>query len=254
MFYCYYDNVKSGIKDFSRMRTFDYYCLLQFVDGNGYFKDDAHPVPVKIPREGGLIVIPGARQEYGAELDCFVEDSVCFYGPAADALFNAGIIRQGIIHFGKERRLLPIIEKIRTGLLSSYLEANVMLMQLLFDLHWQNHAGKDFASAGNIEQLLQQINRKQQQMWTVKKMAKFCSISENHLRRLFRRHTGMPPKQYLEQCKMRSATELLIGTDLKIAEIAAQLGYDDPYHFIRRFSTKIGISPGMYRKQHLSRF
>jgi hypothetical protein len=35
IFHCYYENVRSAVKDFSRQRTFPFYCLLQLVDGDG---------------------------------------------------------------------------------------------------------------------------------------------------------------------------------------------------------------------------
>ena len=51
---------------------------------------------------------------------------------------------------------------------------------------------------------------------------------------------------------MRQAVELLIGTQLQITEIAARLGYVDPYHFNRRFAAKTGLPPGRYRQIHAS--
>jgi two-component system response regulator YesN len=59
----------------------------------------------------------------------------------------------------------------------------------------------------------------------------------------------MSPKEYLDSIKMNRATELLTTSDLKIYQIAERLGYSDAYHFNRRFSNVIGISPGKYRKQ-----
>lgn len=249
-FYCYYDNTRSNVKDFTRRRTFHFYCLLQLLEGDGLFVDDTHPAPVPFAPGQGLIITPGTQQEYGAGQDYFVEDSVCFYGPAADAFFQAGILRQGIINFGKERLLLPIINKIRAGTLTGYLEAHLMLLQLLLDLHRRNSGDHDSPSRRNLERLLDQINKSPQEWWTVKAMAAFCNISENYLRRLFLRQTGMTPKEYIEQVKMRRAAELLNSTELKINEIAGQLGYTDPYHFIRRFTAKTGIAPGRYRKTH----
>lgn len=253
MFYCYYANVRSGPKRNFELRTFDFYCLLQMVDGDGIFADDIHPVPVEIPSGGGLIVTPAARHQYGAGRNYFVEDSICFYGPAADAFFRAGIIRQGLINFGSERVLLPIIEKLRTGLLTDYLQANVMVQQLLIDLHWRNNVESGSQSSNDMEHLLKRINRNPHEVWGVRKMAEFCGISENHLRRLFHRRIGLAPKQYVEQLKMRNAAELLVGTELKISEIASKLGYDDPYHFIRRFTEKTGIAPGRYRRKQKER-
>lgn len=59
----------------------------------------------------------------------------------------------------------------------------------------------------------------------------------------------MRPKRYLEEFKLRQAAELLVSGSLPVAEIAARLGYRDPYHFSRRFKHFAGVSPERYRRE-----
>ena len=193
-FYCYYENVTSTPKEFTRQRCFSFYCLVQFLDGDGGFVDDNHPLPAPLTPGQGIIVTPGAPQEYGSIHSHFVEDSVCFVGPTADAFMQAGIIRQGIIEIGHERVLLPIINKIREGTLNSFLDANVMLLQLLLDLHRSNTASHFSGPQRRLLRLLDQLNKNPGEWWTVKNMAAFCNISENYLRRLFQEQTGIAPR------------------------------------------------------------
>jgi two-component system response regulator YesN len=82
-------------------------------------------------------------------------------------------------------------------------------------------------------------------------MAEYCNISENYLRTLFRKHTGLAPKEYIDNLKMNRAVEMLNNPKMKIYEIAERLGYIDNYHFIRRFTKILGQSPGKYRKTML---
>ncbi|MCK4983249.1 MAG: helix-turn-helix transcriptional regulator, partial [Victivallaceae bacterium] len=65
---------------------------------------------------------------------------------------------------------------------------------------------------------------------------------------LFRKHTGLAPKEYIDNLKMNRAVEMLNNPQIKIYEIAERLGYVDNYHFIRRFTNFLGQSPGKYRK------
>ena len=47
---------------------------------------------------------------------------------------------------------------------------------------------------------------------------------------------------------MRRACELLRNENLSVKEVAALLGYSDPYYFSRLFKSVIGVAPRSYRK------
>ena len=57
----------------------------------------------------------------------------------------------------------------------------------------------------------------------------------------------MTPKKFVEQKRIHAAKELLSSTELQIYEIAASVGYEDPYHFSRVFKKIVGVSPQAYR-------
>jgi AraC-like DNA-binding protein len=67
-------------------------------------------------------------------------------------------------------------------------------------------------------------------------------------RKAFRRHTGLSPKQYLLQFRLRRAKEMLGGTDLLVKQIASALAFDSPYHFTKQFQKKAGMSPVAWRR------
>ncbi len=67
-------------------------------------------------------------------------------------------------------------------------------------------------------------------------------------RREFLKHTGLLPKNYIEQFKLRQAAEQLLLQSASVNEIAAHFGYRDSYHFSRRFKHLFNLSPGQYRK------
>ena len=100
-----------------------------------------------------------------------------------------------------------------------------------------------------VEELLEAIKSRPKHWWTVEEMAEFCNLSPDQFRRNFRQHTGMLPKSYVEEFKLRQAAELLVSTALPVSEVAGRLGYRDPYHFSRRFKNFSGISPERYRRE-----
>ena len=251
----YYENVPSEIcreaklaysKDF--MRKFPYFVLTHLIDGDGAYASKDLGKWVDMKAGWGVIATPFDYHIYGGKNKSFIEDSISFDGRLAHVLFEAGIIKNGLIYIGKERRLLPTINKLRKGTVSALLEANVMLQNLLFKLNREQASRQSPVSNRKIVCLLQRIQDNPSKWWTVSEMAEYCNISENYLRTLFHKHTGLAPKEYIDNLKMNRAIEMLNNPQMKIYEIAESLGYMDNYHFIRRFTKIIGQSPGKYRK------
>lgn len=64
----------------------------------------------------------------------------------------------------------------------------------------------------------------------------------------FRRSFGLPPKQYMIQCRLSRAKQLLVRTDLQIKEIAARCGYLDEFFFCRLFTRHMHMPPSRFRE------
>ena len=79
-------------------------------------------------------------------------------------------------------------------------------------------------------------------------LSRHAGLSVAHFSLLFQRQTGVSPKQFLIQQRMRLACHLMDTTSQTIREIASLSGYEDPYYFSRLFSKTIGHSPREYRK------
>jgi two-component system response regulator YesN len=54
---------------------------------------------------------------------------------------------------------------------------------------------------------------------------------------------------FLKDFRLSHAKRLLSGTDMRIYEIASEVGYSDSKYFNRVFKEKYGISPGEFRQQ-----
>ena len=80
-------------------------------------------------------------------------------------------------------------------------------------------------------------------------LAKIEQVSLTSLRCMFHSHTGVSPNTYLIMLRMDAACRMLTQTDIPICDIAAEVGYSDPYYFSRIFKKKIGKSPLRYRKE-----
>jgi len=78
--------------------------------------------------------------------------------------------------------------------------------------------------------------------------ARACGVSAAHLSRLFNRFDTEPPKSFLLRLKMNHAAELILRGSLPVKAAAAQVGFDDPYHFSRCFKRVHGVPPSRFGK------
>jgi len=83
----------------------------------------------------------------------------------------------------------------------------------------------------------------------ISELAKSCNCSGSNIYKLFKQNLDSAPQDFFIHLKMEKAQKYLIQTNLKVKDIGARLGYDDPYYFSRIFSKHIGQSPTNYRKE-----
>ncbi len=246
--FSFYENVTSRVPPPLKFRTFPYCCVAQLIGGDGMWVDPAKSdQPVTLRVGDWIMVTPGYPHRYGRRIERFTEDSICFDGPVAQTLLRAGILRSGIIHAGKERRLLPVIRALRKATLRDQLEAHALLLTLVLDL--SRAAEEEGAIPGRINGLLLELQQSGR-AWTVAEMAEYCNWSENYFRRCFQARTGMSPKEYLDQRWYHRAIELLSVREPAIAKVAKHLGFDDPFYFSRRFRELSGMTPTAYRRRY----
>lgn len=81
-------------------------------------------------------------------------------------------------------------------------------------------------------------------------VASAAGLSVHHFERVFKRQMGLAPMKYLQSLRIFQSQQLLTSTDLRVKEVALEVGFPDPLHFSRVFHRATGISPWQYRLQH----
>lgn len=74
-----------------------------------------------------------------------------------------------------------------------------------------------------------------------------ASLSPRSLSRAFNRRFGMSVHQYILSQRILRAKELLISTDLPIAEVALETGFSSQSHLAATFRKHMGVTPGLFR-------
>ena len=100
-----------------------------------------------------------------------------------------------------------------------------------------------------IWRLWQQVGERLAEPWSSRDMARTVHLSEKQLERLCLRELGRTPRQQLIWLRMHRAAQLLANPSRKIASIAAEVGYQNPFVFSSTFKRCIGWSPSEHHRQ-----
>ncbi|MCJ8282358.1 MAG: AraC family transcriptional regulator [Rivularia sp. ALOHA_DT_140] len=85
---------------------------------------------------------------------------------------------------------------------------------------------------------------------SLNQLAASVQMSPHYFSRLFKETTGFTPHQYVINCRIERAKNLLKQGKLSIAEIAKEVGFVDQSHFHRYFKRKLGITPKQFSQQY----
>jgi AraC-like DNA-binding protein len=81
-------------------------------------------------------------------------------------------------------------------------------------------------------------------------MAASAFMSSAHFLRQFKDEFGLTPYQYLTECRLRAAQELLINTEIAITDIVFASGFGNRSAFSRLFKERCGVSPLEFRRSY----
>lgn len=135
-------------------------------------------------------------------------------------LFGESLATGLVIHLLKQYAVWqPRSDSNQTGYLSEY------QLKPVFD-YIHNHLDQDIALSD---------------------IAGVLNLSQYHFCRLFKRSTKITPHQYLTQCRIDRAKQLLRSTQLTVTEIAFVVGFTNHSSFTRLFRQSVGVTPKMFR-------
>lgn len=100
----------------------------------------------------------------------------------------------------------------------------------------------------HVMQAAQKIRRSFTEPFNVGQMIEDSGLSRAYFHKCFKLYTGHTPTKLLLLLRMERAKELLCLTDLPIAEVAMECGYNDPVYFSHLFRRQVGQTPSAYRQ------
>jgi len=109
------------------------------------------------------------------------------------------------------------------------------------------HQDRDYHIKQIVETVMAHINKSYRDDISLESCADFVGTTPYTLSRGFKQITCVNFIDYLTNLRLEKAKELLRNTDLKVNEIATEVGYQ-PSYLIRVFKKSTGITPGQYRE------
>jgi AraC family transcriptional regulator of arabinose operon len=100
-----------------------------------------------------------------------------------------------------------------------------------------------------VQGVLDYIHGHLAEKMTLAVLADQSRLSASRLSHLFRQQLGMTPQQYLETQRLLRAQQLLARTAHSVGEVAAQVGFENPFYFTLRFKRQTGLAPTEWRRK-----
>ncbi len=79
-------------------------------------------------------------------------------------------------------------------------------------------------------------------------IATVVQMSPHYFATLFKQSMGIAPHQYLTQCRVERAKQLLAQQKLSIIQVSQLVGFQSQSHFAKVFHKYVGITPKRYQQ------
>ena len=84
---------------------------------------------------------------------------------------------------------------------------------------------------------------------SVKEIANSVHLNPEYLTRIFKKETGIPLKDYIIECRISTAKDLLVNSSLSVSTIASEVGYHNFSYFAYLFKKLEQVTPREYRNR-----
>lgn len=231
------------------------YALHFQMDGDLYFGRDGGPRPLfKAPVLFWLD--PRHHYQFGAVSGTDRRHVAVFRGRRGQRLVEHGfdpLRRNGIMPLARAGEMDALFRLLarqwRVPGPAAHAEA-VLSLERILALALDDRPAAEAPGAGHmkVRQAAERIRQEPLRRHDAGTLARRAGLSHSHFRRLFRAVLGHPIHEYVLQCRMQAAAELLRDPARPVKEVAALAGYADAAEFCRAFKARLELSPRQYRR------
>ncbi|MDL2232712.1 AraC family transcriptional regulator [Ruminococcaceae bacterium OttesenSCG-928-L11] len=223
-------------------RIADFDVLLLALEGELAFREEGRDI--RLGPGDWYIQRRGRRQEGLSAASPPTYYFIHFIGDYGDRLAHciplAGIFRTDTMK--------PMLSRLREAEANaaSAVEKSACFLSILSMLQ---RGGQRLHSA-KVEEIQSYILRHYRERLRIGELAERFFFTEDYIIRLFRRHMGITPYQYIRKVRLEHAKQLMLSSSQTIAAIAAQTGFPDSVSLHKAFVQDVGVAPGVWRRRH----
>ncbi|MBD3241734.1 MAG: helix-turn-helix domain-containing protein, partial [Chitinivibrionales bacterium] len=221
-----------------RSRLLGLYGVVYVCEGRGRFESRAGGTHA-VSAGQCMLLFPDDPHRYGACEGMWRTRWIVWGGERARTLHRLGYLdprrplvadRGGAVT-RTHRALLPLMGAADPA---SCLHGGNLIHALVLELYRAQRAAiGDTGTCDRIRDVIAYLDAHYLEQPRPSELATRFAISYTHLRRLFRRATGESMKEYIIRKRISRAKELLLAGVRPIKRVAAAVGYEDEYYFMR---------------------
>jgi AraC-like DNA-binding protein/mannose-6-phosphate isomerase-like protein (cupin superfamily) len=239
-------------------------------DGAAFYKFEKEIV--KISKNNLLLILPNVPHQLFVEYDCKLMHislnlNQIINGDAEKALQDIGnifctettFLNIGYLRANDDSSINDSIKKIVFELENkkdSYeLMVKIILSALFVKLKRilnEKMENEGSYQRGHIEKAMNYITLTLPYDLTPETISNFIHISCDYLKHIFKKYTGYSVMEYVAYKRIELAKQLMQNTDLKISDIAMDVGIGNFQYFSTLFKKYTGVTPSQYRKMNQS--
>lgn len=238
-------------------RTLRTWQLLLIKEGQGWFESD--PTGRKRLLPGTVFFIfPGVWHRYAPDQSTgWLESWIELEGPVLEDLLQARLLdpRRAVFALGPQPEVAEAFDQCHRLALSTRASdvgqlatQALQLVALVLAL-----GAPKTGPAKQIETVVQKARElllyQCEQPLQIAQLSKQLGVSESHFRRAFKARTGLSPKRYWMELRLRRVRALLDNSTLTVAQIAERMGYNSAYHLSAEFKKQTGRAPLHWRNR-----
>lgn len=243
----YAEKVRSG-------RILREYQVVYITSGKGWFKNSY--VGMQEIRAGDIFIIfPEVLHSYSPYRDTgWHEYWVGFSGDHAYRLQRNGLFSPAnpIYHIGLDTSIITDFEEIiqvcRQRTPGFQINLGVKILQLLAHILITEHTAKVPTKDEDIVTRVQNLMEFHiDDGMEIEQITSELAVNYQYLLKIFKNQTGFTPYQYYLNLRIARAQDILLHTNLRIKEVAAQMNFENQYYFSKIFKKKTGYSPSDWK-------
>ena len=242
-------------------RVLNEYQIYYITRGSGYFESSSCS---RTRIEAGMmfILFPGEWHTFSPDPDTGWDDHwIGFTGNFMDDKIRGGFFtfKNCVFRIGVDERIIGTFHEILEIAMEEKKEYQQVIASLAISLIGRIHYEDINHTYGDtyIERIINQAKAVMKEDTTnnepLENIAHSLGVSYSFFRREFKKRCGVSPGQYRLELRLIKAKELLLSTNLSIADISAKLHFECIGQFSTFFKKKSGTSPLEFRKQGIKK-